>query len=139
MQISQRSTVIAATLALVVCSSASRAQQPEPLRLSSPPAHVLSQVEPLAQAQAQMQTARGQLLDVDSRANRIIIKTETSEMTFRFNDQTKVTGAQKGVAGLATMTGSEATVMFRKDGQGNLATTIEVKAGATPKAEPPQK
>jgi hypothetical protein len=132
MQISQRPivAVIVATLAIVVYASASRAQQPEPLRLSSPPAHVLTNAEPLAQApaQAQTQTAQGELLDVDGKANTLTIKTETGEMTFRYNDQTKVTGAQKGVAGLATMTGSQATVMFRKEGQINVATNVDVKA-----------
>jgi hypothetical protein len=131
MQISQRPILaVATTLAVVVCASATRAQQPEPLRLSSPPAHVLSKAEPLPQApaQAQTQTAQGELLDVDGKANTLTIKTETGEMTFRYNDQTKVTGAQKGVSGLATMTGSQVTLMFRKEGQINLVTSIDVKA-----------
>jgi len=130
MQISQRPIVAVAftTLALVVYAQvASRAQQPEPLRLSSPPAHALPHAEPLAQAQAQTQTAQGELLDVDTKANTLTIKTETGEMSFRYNDATKVTGAQKGVSGLATMTGSDVVVMFRKDGQINLATSIDVK------------
>ena len=58
---------------------------------------------------------------------RLTIKTQTGEMSFRYNESTKVTGAQKGVSGLATMTGSEVTVMYRKDGQINLATSIDVK------------
>jgi len=133
MQISQRPIVAVAftTLALVAYAQiSSGAQQPEPLRLSSPPAHVLLNVEPQAQAQVQTQTAQGELLDVDGKASTLTIKTQTGEMTFRFNDATKVTGAQKGVSGLATMTGSEVTVMYRKDGQINLATSIDVK---TPK------
>jgi hypothetical protein len=135
MQISQRPIVALAstTLALVVYSQGSWAQQPEPLRLSSPPAHVLLHAEPLGQAQVQTQTARGELLDVDGRASTVTIKTQTDEMTFRYNEATKVTGAQKGVSGLATMTGSEVTVMFRKEGQINLATSIEVKADAPQK------
>jgi len=130
MQISQRPIVAVAftTLALVVYAQvASRAQQPEPLRLSSPPAHALLHAEPLAQAQAQTQTAQGELLDVDNKASTVRIKTETGEMSFRYTDATKVTGAQKGVAGLATMTGSDVVVMFQKDGQMNVATSIDVK------------
>ena len=129
MQISQRSIVAVAftTLALVVYAQASRAQQPEPLRLSSPPAHALLHAEPLAQAQVQTQTAQGELLDVDSKANTFTIKTQTGEMSFRYNEATKVTGAQKGVSGLATMTGSDVVVMFRKDGQLNVATSVDVK------------
>jgi hypothetical protein len=131
MQISQRPIVAVAfaTLALVVYAQvSSRAQQPEPLRLSSPPAHALLHAEPPAQAEAQMQSARGELLDVDGKASTLTIKTQTGEMSFRYNDATKVTGASKGVSGLATMTGSEVTVMYRKDGQINLATSIDVKS-----------
>ena len=129
MQISQRPIVAVAftTLALVVYAQVSRAQQPEPLRLSSPPAHSLLHAEPLAQAQAQTQTAQGELLDVDGKASTMTIKTQTGEMTFRYNDSTKVTGAQKGVSGLATMTGSDVTVMYRKEGQINLVTSVDVK------------
>ena len=131
MQISQRPIVAVAfaTLTLVVYAQvSSRAQQPEPLRLSSPPAHALLHAEPLAQAEAQMQSARGELLDVDGKASTLTIKTQTGEMSFRYNEATKVTGASKGVSGLATMTGSEVTVMYRKDGQINLATSIDVKS-----------
>ena len=136
MQISQRPllAVVIGTFALVVYAPASsRAQQPEPLRLSSPPAHSLVHAEPQAQAEVQTQTAQGELLDVDGKASTLTIKTQSGDMTFRYNDQTKVTGAQKGVAGLATMTGSQVTVMFRKDGQVNLASTIEVKGNAPAK------
>jgi hypothetical protein len=131
MQISQRPIVAVAfaTLALVVYAQvSSRAQQPEPLRLSSPPAHALLHAEPLAQAEAQTQSARGELLDLDGKASTLTIKTQSGEMSFRYNDATKVTGAQKGVSGLATMTGSEVTVMYRRDGQINLATSVDVKS-----------
>jgi hypothetical protein len=133
MQISQRPVValIVIVFGLLVRSGqvSVHAQQPEPLRLSSPPAHALH-FEPVAQApaQQQVQTAQGELLDVDGKNQSLTIKAQAGEMTFRYNDQTKVTGAQKGVAGLATMTGSQVTVMYRKDGQMNLATTIEVRA-----------
>lgn len=132
MQFSQRpiSAIAAAAFACVVfASTSSQAQQPEPLRLSSPPAHALAHAEPAvqAQAQAQTQTAQGELLDVDAKANSLTVKTQSGEMSFRFNEQTKVTGAQKGVAGLATMTGAQVTVMFQKQGALNIASSIDVK------------
>jgi hypothetical protein len=129
MQFSQRPLVafVAVTIALIAYSQAGSAQQPEPLRLSSPPAHALH-FEPLALAQVQTQTAQGELLDVDGKATTLTIKAQAGEMTFRYNDQTKVTGARNGVAGLATMTGSQVTVMYRKDGPINLATSIDVRA-----------
>ena len=129
MLIRQRSlvAVVAATLALVAYTQASpQAQQPEPLRLTAPAPHVIQAAPP---AQAQIQTAQGELLDVDGKASTLTIKTQTGEMTFRYNEETKVTGAQKGVSGLATMTGSQVTVQFRKDGPINVATSIDVRAG----------
>jgi hypothetical protein len=131
MQFSHRPLVAAAVAALVFGVygvASSQAQQPEPLRLSAPPAHALLHAELFdEQGQVQTQTAQGELLDVDGKATTFTIKTQTGEMTFRYNDQTKVTGAQKGMAGLATMTGSQVMVMYRKDTQTNLATSIDVR------------
>jgi hypothetical protein len=130
MLICQRSLVALAFAAFAIIAftpAPALAQQPEPLRLTAPAPHVIH-VEPVAQAEVQTQTAQGELLDVDARASTLTIKTQAAEMTFRYNDQTKVTGAQKGVSGLATMTGSQATVMYRKEGQINLATAIDIKA-----------
>jgi hypothetical protein len=131
MPISQGSVVASAvvTFALIVCTQVlSHAQRPEPLRLTAPAPHALQQgTPPPAQAQVQTQTAQGELLDVDGKASTLTVMTPTTEMTFRYNDQTKVSGAQKGVAGLAAMTGSQVTVQFRKEGQMNLATAIDVK------------
>jgi hypothetical protein len=130
MQMSQRPFVAVAVATLALCAyfaAPTQAQQPEPLRLSSPPAHVILHAEPPAQAQVQTQTAQGELLDVDGKASTFTIRTQSGEMSFRYNDQTKVTGAQKGVSGLATMAGSQVIVMYRKDGQINLATSIDVK------------
>ena len=138
MLISQRSlvTIVIATFALfATAQSVSNAQQPEPLRLSSPPAH--SEVHAdfgQAQPQEQTQTAQGELLDVDGKANTRTIKTQKGDMTFSYNEQSKVTGAQKGVAGLATTTGSQITVMYRKNGPTNLATSIDAK-GSTPQKQ----
>jgi hypothetical protein len=132
MRISQRSVVasVAVTLAVIAYMRATtKAQQPEPLRLTAPSPHALQQGAPPARvlAQAQTQTAQGELLDVDVKAGTLTIQTPTTEMTFRFNDETRVSGAQKGAAGLATVTGSIVTVQFRKEGQMNLATAIDVK------------
>ena len=128
MRISQRPlfAVVTVTFALFAFAQVFHAQQPEPLRLKAPAPHVI-QAEPSAPAQAQTQSAQGELLDVDGKASTLTIKTQSSEMTFRYNEATKVTGAQKGVSGLATMTGSQVTVMFRKEGPLNIATSIDVR------------
>jgi hypothetical protein len=49
-------------------------------------------------------------------------------MQFTYNDRTDVTGAKEGVAGLASMKGSQVTVHFNKEGSNNVATKIEVSA-----------
>ena len=50
---------------------------------------------------------------------------------FKYTDDTKVIGGDKGVAGLATMKGSRVTVTFKTEGTDRIATQIEVhpKAG----------
>ena len=100
MQISQRSVVARlpsrSRFFIAYTQVLARAQQPEPLRLTAPAPHALQGTPPPAQAQLQTQTAQGELLDVDAKASTLTIKTPTAEMTFRYNDQTKVTGVQKG-------------------------------------------
>src|SRR5262245_8997642 len=78
--------------------------------------------------QAPPSVASGELVKIDTAAKTIVIKTESDpQMQFSYTDATKVTGADKGVAGLATMTGSSLTVHFTKRGQTNVATEIEVQ------------
>jgi len=73
--------------------------------------------------------ASGELVKIDTAAKTITVKTESEpQMLFSYTDDTKVTGADKGVAGLATMTGSAVTVHFTKRGQANVATAIDVQA-----------
>jgi hypothetical protein len=57
----------------------------------------------------------GELIRVDPDAKTLSIKTAAgAEMQFRYNDQTAVTGSEKTVAGLATMRGSQLTVIYRR-------------------------
>lgn len=73
--------------------------------------------------------ASGELVKVDTSAKTIVIKTESEpQMQFSYTDATKITGADKGVAGLATMAGSSLTVRYTKKGQESVATEIEVQA-----------
>lgn len=111
-------------------SSAPAQRPPSP---SSPP----SPASPaLGQAQAAT-VAMGELTDVDSKTKTITVKTATSEMKFRYDDSTKIGGAQKGAAGLATMTGQQVTVQYKKDGQTNIASNIEVRSSASPASPSP--
>ena len=124
--------VALAALALVTVTHPASAQAP-------PEAGAPAAQAPAAQAQATL-NADGELVSVDTKTNMITIKTTTSpEMKFKFDDTTKVTGGQKGVAGLATMAGSQVTIQYRKDGADNVATSITVKpAAAAPRTESPR-
>jgi Cu/Ag efflux protein CusF len=77
------------------------------------------------QAQAQASSASGELTKVDVTAKTVTIKSDGRDQQFAFTDQTKITGAQ-GAAGLATMEGSQVTVMYTSKGGANTATEIRV-------------
>ena len=83
---------------------------------------------PPAQAGAQKsESAKGELKSVD--AVKMTLTLASGE-TFQYNDQTKVTGAQGGVAGLASMSGRQVTIQYTAKGADRIATSIEVAAGA---------
>ena len=69
--------------------------------------------EPAGQA-AQATSASGELVKVDAATKSLTIKAAGKDEQFTFTEQTKITGAQ-GAAGLATMEGSQVTVMYGKD------------------------
>ena len=72
---------------------------------------------------------QGQLMRVDTDARTVSIQSaQGSPMVFRFTEDTKVIGADKGVAGLATMTGSAVAVEYVQQGKDNIATQIEIRA-----------
>jgi Cu/Ag efflux protein CusF len=112
-----RTIVMVAALVFTIAAAAQAQEKP-----AAPPS-----APGAAQAS---QSASGELTDVDAKAAMITVKTATDEMKFRYDDQTKVTGAQKGVAGLATMKGAQVTVNYKKEGSNNIATSIDVRAGA---------
>ena len=85
-----------------------------------------------AQAAQTTSTAHGELVSVDAKTSTVAIKTSVGNMDFRYDNQTKITGSQSGAAGLATMTGSQVTVQYRKEGSTNFATSIDVTAPEKP-------
>ena len=70
-----------------------------------------------AQAKPQAQIARGELTSIDAAAKMLTLKpAEGAEQKFQYNDDTKVTGARGGVAGLATQSGKQVVVHFSTAG-----------------------
>ena len=86
---------------------------------------------PSAQAKPAAQIARGELSSIDATAKMLSIKpTDGAEQKFQYNDDTKVTGARGGVAGLATQSGKQVVVHFNMQGANRVATEIEVQDDA---------
>ena len=84
---------------------------------------------PASQQPAAAATTEGELLRVDATAKAFSIRTaQGTQMQFKYTDDTKVVGAERGVAGLATMAGPQVIVRHTKQGEDNIATQIEVMA-----------
>jgi hypothetical protein len=68
---------------------------------------------PMAQSQQTPQIFDGELMKVDATAKTLSVKnSEGREMEFRYNDQTLISGADGGVEGLATKSGTPVSVHF---------------------------
>lgn len=93
------------------------------------PASLAAQ-SPVAQKQQpapQQMSVTGTLDKVDVQAKTITVKKEdNSTILFSFTDDTKIVGAEQGVAGLATMNGAQVTVRYTVEGQSNVATEVDV-------------
>ena len=77
-----------------------------------------------------LESADGELMQVDTKVATLDVRTSTGmTMTFRYNPQTRVSGANKSVPELASMTGAMVTVQYRKDGTENVATIVTVRSG----------
>jgi hypothetical protein len=85
-----------------------------------------AQAPPAARAQAQKpESATGELKSVD--AQKMTLTLANGE-TFQYTSSTKVSGAQGGVAGLASMSGREVTVEYETKGADRIATMITIAA-----------
>jgi len=110
MQTKKHMLLALATVAMMVAAIPVRAQQP-----------------PASRPQAQPTVTQGELTRVDATAKTLAIRTaQGADMQFRYTDDTKIIGADKGVAGLATMAGSQVRVSHTKQGDDNVASQIEV-------------
>lgn len=107
------------------------AQQPAPPQ--APPSSA-SPSTPSAQAgsqtSGQTMTATGELTKVDAKDDMLTVKTSTGDVNIKYDNETKVSGASRNTAGLATMSGSQVTIRYKKDGNRNVATMIEVRPAA---------
>jgi hypothetical protein len=87
--------------------------------------------KPSEQQRAQAPSpVQGELTSVDPDKKTITVKTADGDMQFAYTDNTDVSGAQKGVAGLAAAKNARVTVHFTEDAQtkAKVATRIIVEA-----------
>jgi len=109
------------SLAFVAAISLSAfAQAPAP---QAPAAQAPASQAPAGQAKSE--SAKGELKSVDTDKMTLTL---ASGQTFQFTKATKVTGAQGGVAGLASMSGREVTIDYETKGADRIATAITVGA-----------
>jgi hypothetical protein len=90
----------------------------------APAAQPAASQAPAGQAQ-KSETAKGELKSVDT--DKMTLTLASGE-TFQFTSSTKVSGAQGGVAGLASMSGREVTINYTTKGADRVATAITVAA-----------
>ena len=80
----------------------------------------------MAQAQETPQIFAGRAVKVDATAKTLSVKSsEGQEMEFRYNDQTLISGAEGGIEGLATKSGTPVSIHF--DTATRTASNIEVR------------
>ncbi len=90
-----------------------------------------SQAQAPAPAQAEAQkseAAKGELRSIDVARKTLTISEGEKQQTFVYTDTTRVSGAQGGIEGLATMSGRQVTVQYTMKGAERVATSIEVAA-----------
>ncbi len=74
-----------------------------------------------------MMIYKGDLISVSTDSHTFSVKgSDQKEWEFTYNDKTEVSGAGEGIEGLAGKTGTPVTVHYKKEGDKNIATKIEV-------------
>jgi len=122
--------LVAMGVATLLTYGTALAQAPGDKPPSAPPSAASPASPAPAQAGGKEETATGELLSVSAASMELTVKSATGEITIKYDDKTKVSGASKTTAGLATAKGSQVTVRFMRQGSSNLATSIDVKEGA---------
>lgn len=140
-------TTLALASTAAIAAAQGSAQQPptsqtpsaQPPSSQPPATQAPPRQSPPQSAEAKL-VANGELVRVDSKAKTFTIRAASPSASapgaalasmpteFTYNDSTKVTGSEKTVEGLATMSGSEVTVHYTKQADKNLATEIEIHA-----------
>jgi hypothetical protein len=112
-------TMLGSLVFVAVVSLSAFAQAPAS---QAPAAQAPASQAPAGQAQ-KTQSAKGELKSVDTEKMTLTL---ANGQTFQYTKATKVTGAQGGAAGLASMSGRELTIDYEMKGADRVATAITV-------------
>lgn len=101
---------------------------PRPRETPAPQPRDTHAAEPKADHQADMaMMVEGSLESVDATTKTLVVKTaEGKEESLRYDDDTKVTGGQSGVAGLVNSKGTKVKVKFSGTGADRVASDITI-------------
>ena len=112
------------TLFILVMTGCSETQKQTSAEKTQP--DQAEKAAPMAQAPETPQIFEGELMKVDATAKTLSVKSsDGQQMEFRYNDQTLISGADGGVEGLATKSGTPVSVHF--DTATRTAAKIEVR------------
>jgi hypothetical protein len=113
-------------LAFTACLGTSlAAQQPQPSPAPAPDPRPAPQLRTEPRADTSL---KGELVKVDTTTKMLTIKTADGKTEMvAYNDDTKVTGAQTGIAGLANQSNAKVTVKFTGAGLTRIASEIAVE------------
>ena len=114
-------TMLASLVFVAAISLSAFAQAPAP---QAPAAQAPAAQGSAGQAQ-KTESAKGELKSVDT--DKMTLTLSTGQ-TFQYTSSTKVTGAQGGVTGLASMSGRQVTIDYETKGADRVATAITVAA-----------
>jgi hypothetical protein len=120
-QVSILAVVTLFTLVMTGCSETQKQTSADKAQPSQ-----AEKATPMAQTQETSQIFEGELLKVDATAKTLSVKnSQGQEIEFRYSDQTVISGADGGVEGLATKSGTPVSVHF--DTATRTAAKIEVR------------
>jgi hypothetical protein len=69
----------------------------------------------------------GDLVRVSTDSHTVVVRgSDEKDWEFTYTDKTEVTGAMETIEGLAGKTGTPVTIRYKKEGNRNIATNIEV-------------
>src|SRR5215471_3821552 len=81
---------------------------------------------PIQQQNPQESIVEGSLVQLDSNARLLTLKSADKEMQFSFNEQTQIVGPEKDGNPVQVRQGSKLKVHYKVDQNTNMATRIEV-------------